>query len=135
MLKDNFYTVTLLNQQDNNITAAIEINAGHSIFAGHFPGQPVAPGACLLQVVKEVLCDVLSVAYRLKMASNLKFIAPVDPRMVDEAELKLIYRTVDAGLQVTATLITNGVVCFKMQGVFIAAALVDQYNNWRSTTN
>jgi 3-hydroxyacyl-[acyl-carrier-protein] dehydratase len=119
MLKNSFYTVTSLTHLDNTIVVGIEFNAGHDIFTGHFPGQPMAPGACLLQMVKEVLCDTLSTAYRLKIASNLKFIAPVDPRMVDEAELKMIYKTVDAGLQVTGTLNTNGVVCFKMQAVFI----------------
>lgn len=119
MLKDNFYTVASIDHQDNSISAAIEFNAGHGIFAGHFPEQPVVPGACMLQMVKEVLCDILNAPYALKIASNLKFIAPVDPRMVDEAELKLNYKTVDAGLQVSAVLTTNGVTCFKMQGVWI----------------
>lgn len=121
MLKNNFYHITALTHQDNTITATLALNSEHPIFAGHFPGQPVVPGACMLQIVKEVLGDTLSMGCQLKKADNLKFITPVDPRMADELELCLTYKTADAGLQVTAALNANEVVCFKMQGVFISA--------------
>lgn len=120
MLKDSFYTIASISHQDNTILAELQFMSEHDIFAGHFPGQPVVPGACMLQIVREVLSDNLNAPYRLKTASNLKFIAPVDPRMVDEAELKLTYKTVEIGLQVTAVLNTNGVVCFKMQGIWVS---------------
>lgn len=118
MLKDHFYHITAITRQDNSLVATLQLNNDHNIFTGHFPGQPVVPGACMLQIVKEVLADALQSAYQLKKADHLKFIAPVDPRVTDELELKITYKNMDAGLQVVAGLSANGVVCFKFQGLW-----------------
>ena len=121
MLKDHFYTIDTLTHQDNIIVAELQLNSDHAIFQGHFPGQPVVPGACIIQMVKEVLSEALKAAYTLKKADNLKFIAPIDPRITDDLQLKLTYKTVDTDLQVTGGLAANGVVCFKMHALFINA--------------
>ncbi|QKJ32138.1 3-hydroxyacyl-ACP dehydratase [Mucilaginibacter mali] len=118
MLKDHFYHILNLTHADNAVTVSLQLNVGHTIFSGHFPGQPVVPGACMLQMVKEILAEAVPGDHQLKKAANLKFIAPVDPNMVDELELKLTYKAIDDGLQVNASLLSNGVVSFKMQGVF-----------------
>ena len=118
MLKDSFYHIISNSHQDNIILVALEFDAAHPIFAGHFPGQPVVPGACMLQMVKEMLGDALKSPSHLKKADHLKFIAPIDPNMADELEMKLTYKAVEAGLQVIAVLTANGVACFKMQGTW-----------------
>jgi 3-hydroxyacyl-[acyl-carrier-protein] dehydratase len=118
MLKDHFYTISNLTHQDNTILAVLQLNSRHETFAGHFPGQPVVPGACMLHIVKEILSEALGTPYQLKKGDNLKFIAPIDPLMTPEVALKLTYKTVDAGLYVTAALSANDVVCFKFQGIF-----------------
>lgn len=99
--------------------ATLSLNQEHDIFKGHFPRQPVLPGACMLQIVKEVLAEVTGIAYQLKKASNLKFIAPVDPRLSPEIELKLTYKAIDSSLQTIASLSANEVVCFKLQGDWV----------------
>ena len=119
MLKDSFYHITSSDHTDGNITVAFEFDSDHAIFSGHFPGQPVVPGACMLQIVKEVLAEALGTLCQLKKAGNLKFIAPVDPRMAGDTELKISYKNIETGIQVNAQLNVNGVTCFKMQGVFI----------------
>jgi len=118
MLKDTFFHIISNTHQNNAITVALGFDAGHPIFSGHFPGQPVVPGACMLQMVKEILSENMPSAYRLKKADHLKFIAPIDPNMADELEMKLTYKALEIGLQVVAVLTANGVVCFKMQGIW-----------------
>lgn len=120
MLKDHFYTITSLSHQDNTIQSVLQLNSGHEIFVGHFPGQPVVPGACMLQILKEILNEAMGSAYQLKKGDNLKFIAPIDPLMTPEVALKITYKTVDTGIQLTAALSANEVTCFKFQGLFIA---------------
>jgi 3-hydroxyacyl-[acyl-carrier-protein] dehydratase len=120
MLKDSFYHITSLNHQDNTIMISLQFNSGNEIFAGHFPGQPVVPGACMLQMVKEILTEAFGANYQLKKADNLKFIAPVDPRIAEDTKMKISYKNLDADIQVNTQLSVNGVTCFKMQGIFIA---------------
>ena len=118
MLQDHFYHLTSTTHQENAIIVVLELNGEHDVFKGHFPGQPVVPGACMLQMVKEILNAELDKNYRLKKADNLKFIAPVDPRVTDDLQLKITYKILDAGLQVNALMSANEVDCFKMQGAF-----------------
>ena len=54
MLKDDFFYIQSVSDEQGVISASLEINAAHKIFQGHFPGQPVVPGVCMVEMVKEV---------------------------------------------------------------------------------
>lgn len=59
-----------------------EVPTDHPAFAGHFPGQPLLPGALLLSEVLEAVRGVPALAARLGAAPTLaaaKFLAPVRP--------------------------------------------------------
>jgi acyl-coenzyme A synthetase/AMP-(fatty) acid ligase len=59
-----------------------EVPADHPVFAGHFPGQPLMPGALLLAEVLEAVQGVPALAARLGAEPTLaaaKFLAPVRP--------------------------------------------------------
>ena len=63
-------------------TVPLSIAADHPAFAGHFPGQPLLPGAALLAEVLEALLDEPLLAARVGAAPRLgsaKFVAPVRP--------------------------------------------------------
>ncbi len=57
MLINDFFTVTSLSGEAPSFRALLTVNARHRIFDGHFPGQPVVPGVCLMQMVQEVAGD------------------------------------------------------------------------------
>jgi 3-hydroxyacyl-[acyl-carrier-protein] dehydratase len=63
----------------DKIVALLAINHESDIFKGHFPEQPVVPGACMLQTVKEILEDVLSAPVKLTKADNIKFLNITTP--------------------------------------------------------
>jgi 3-hydroxyacyl-[acyl-carrier-protein] dehydratase len=63
-------------------SVALHIAPEHPAFAGHFPGQPLLPGAALLAEVLEALLEVPALAARIGTAPRLgaaKFLAPVRP--------------------------------------------------------
>lgn len=87
-------------------TTPLPISADHPAFAGHFPGEPLLPGALLLaEVLEAVLCRP-GLAERLGAAptvAQVKFLAPVRPG--DVLSLRLLPATADRlGFE-----ITNGV--------------------------
>ena len=117
MLKDNLYTIQEL---DNKGIAILELNAGHQIFSGHFPGQPVVPGVCLMQMGKEILEERLQIKTRLKQAANVKFISPVDPRVISQLHLNLSYTQLEDGaIKASGNIKSGETVCFKFQGSFV----------------
>lgn len=84
----DFYTLQSHEKAENgSITANIILNKDHDIFKGHFPGNPVTPGVCMMQIVKELTEEFTSSKLFLKSASNVKFMAIINP--VETPELKL----------------------------------------------
>ncbi len=119
MLKGDLYTIQNFARGDGSATAAILLNSTHALFEGHYPGQPVLPGACILEIVKEILSLAIESDVMLVIANNLKFLAMIDPTSMPKLEFKLTYQDVDEQfLKVNATLHHDLVVCFKFQGSF-----------------
>lgn len=119
MSTSELYTIETLETVGNAITVAIRLNASHPVFEGHFPGQPVLPGACMLDMVKEVLCVALNHQLKLLKADNLKFITPVDPRQGDQLQLNIAYQQAGNQLKVKATISSGSSPRMKMDGVFL----------------
>ena len=117
---DALFKISKLEHNDGVIGATLDINKDCDIFKGHFPGHPVVPGACMLQMVKDVLEEALITSLRLKKAEHLKFIAMIDPGKTHSVHLGMSYKFIDEdSVNVGAKLITGEVVCFKFQGTFI----------------
>ena len=82
MLKDSLYTLQSLEETGaGTYEAQLRIDPTHPLFEGHFPGQPVLPGVCLLEMVKEVLSEIRQKPLRLLRAGTIKYPSMVDPRL------------------------------------------------------
>ncbi|HYM93874.1 MAG TPA: 3-hydroxyacyl-ACP dehydratase [Chitinophagaceae bacterium] len=121
MLKDTLFNIILSDHQEGIINATLELNKRNKIFKGHFPGEPVLPGACMLQMVKEVLETTLNIPLRLKKADQIKFLGLIDPGINNILKLDITYRSADDNnVSVTASFTAQKEICFKFRGTFIA---------------
>jgi 3-hydroxyacyl-[acyl-carrier-protein] dehydratase len=119
MLKDEFYKITSINAESNVINATLVINETHKIFKGHFPGQPVVPGVCMMQMVKEITAIALEKELQLIKADELKFLQVIDPRGNKEIKVRIQYSSASAtALSMSATLVIENSICFKLKGSF-----------------
>jgi 3-hydroxymyristoyl/3-hydroxydecanoyl-(acyl carrier protein) dehydratase len=55
------------------------VPADHPAFAGHFPGNPILPGAVLLDVALEIIANASGVALDHCAVSSVKFLSPAKP--------------------------------------------------------
>lgn len=117
---NDLFRIEEINHEDGVIKATLGINADSEILKGHFPGHPIVPGACMLQITKEVLEKVLETPLRLKKADQLKFMAMIDPTNTSEVQLDISYKqTEDNTIAANAKLSNIDMVYFKLQGSFI----------------
>jgi 3-hydroxyacyl-[acyl-carrier-protein] dehydratase len=119
MLLNDFFFIDDWQPGNGLARAILRINWGHPIFEGHFPGRPVVPGACLLQIVKELVSMAINSEVRLIRADQIKFISMIGP---DEDETMWMNLTWNQALQVTAEGTHAGDVCFRFKGSFQAGS-------------
>lgn len=74
-------------QDLTDITATRCLPDGHPVFAGHFPAQPIVPGALLLDMVICHVAHRLSVAPTDLRIEQAKFLRPVGPGESIDLEL------------------------------------------------
>lgn len=79
-LLPGFYTVeTMMPYSEGGCWAQIRLNPDHPVFDGHFPENPVAPGVCMLQIVKELVETTVQKSLFLVHVSSVKFTALINP--------------------------------------------------------
>ena len=113
------FNILAVKQSENILTASLATNPNSAIFEGHFPGQPVVPGACMLQLVKDVLSDQLKLTLKLLKADNIKFLGLIKP-VKETLTLQISYQLIENQVKITATLSTAGITCMKLQGTFVS---------------
>ena len=119
MLAGNFFELASMNSENGKLTGIIKLNAAHTIFDGHFPGQPVVPGVCMMQMVKEILAGALSTSLRLELADQVKFLSVINPLETSSVQIEITYTPVEDGrVKMSATLLNEGMVYFKLRAIF-----------------
>ncbi len=113
------FNILAIEQSEGVFIVALAINANSHIFDGHFPGQPVVPGACMLQLVKDVLSKQLSLELKLLKADNIKFLGLVQPGD-EKISLQIAYQVIENQFKVNATLSAGEVTSMKLQATFKA---------------
>ncbi|MFP4023383.1 MAG: 3-hydroxyacyl-ACP dehydratase [Thiohalospira sp.] len=123
MLLKDFYTIKEIDPSDKeNIKAIVELNKGHEIYKGHFPGNPVVPGVCLTQLIKELMENIEAKELRMVYADNIKFIAVVNPEInnILQIDLKIKHDEEQNIIKVNSVTHYNDTVFYKFKGNFKA---------------
>lgn len=89
MLIEGLYNVEVTEKTDSGISARIHLNKAHDIFKGHFPGNPVMPGVCMIQIIKELTEEATAKNLFLSVSSNIKFMAIINPEKNPDLKLSI----------------------------------------------
>lgn len=122
MLQDNFYHIVTKDLAPASARAVITIDAGHRIFDGHFPGQPVVPGVCMMQIVRELAEQGVGVPLQITTADNMKFLSILNPHEHGEVVVTVGYVLNGNSYTVDGTLSAGTVTFFKFKGTLSPAA-------------
>lgn len=81
-LKNNLYTIKD-KQMPDGISGSIyelELNPSSIIYQAHFPGEPITPGVCIVQMGQELVEDALQKKLRISFVKNVKFLSILSPQ-------------------------------------------------------
>jgi len=118
VLLNDFYTTLEEQQTDNQFSCLVVFNAAHSIFGGHFPGHPVVPGVCMMEIVKELLQGISGRPLMLSNAGNVKFLQLITPDI--QPQINITWKEADGGYKINASFKNEAAMLFKMDGNYSA---------------
>jgi len=90
VLKD-FYEIKAKKNLGDSRKFGVEIiiNKDHSIFTGHFPDNPVMPGVCMIQIIKEITEEIVGSTLFMETCVNVKFMALINPEKNSNLDLEI----------------------------------------------
>lgn len=89
--QNNLYTIvsdTLIPEGRKKVYR-IRLIPESIIFKAHFPGEPIMPGACIVQMVQELATDWIGSEMEIAKVSNLKFLNVISPDAILELNVAL----------------------------------------------
>lgn len=118
MLIENLYTINNFEVIDTKITTSIFINKDNHIFKGHFPNNPVMPGVCMIQIIKELTEKATNKELFMQKASNIKFMAIINPEVNPNLNLEISFTEDGDSIKVKNSTSFEDTVALKFSGTF-----------------
>ena len=118
MLIEGLYNTETFTQTEGGLTARIRIDPAHGIFKGHFPGKPVMPGVCMIQIIKELTERAMGRELQLSVASNVKFMAIINPETDPELLMELVITGEENLIKVRNTTSFGDTIALKLNATF-----------------
>lgn len=87
ILINSFYHVIQCVNRDSGFEYTLSLHKEHYIYQAHFPGNPVTPGACLIQLCKELVERHTGEKLWLKGIRNIKFLSVINPQEHDRVQV------------------------------------------------
>jgi 3-hydroxyacyl-[acyl-carrier-protein] dehydratase len=98
----------------------VTLHPGHPVFGGHFPGNPVLPGVCQVQLIREILGTHFQRKLRMVKADNIKYMNMISPVSVPEFNATVEWWSQEDGIIEASAVFSGGETVFlKFRGTFI----------------
>ncbi len=118
MLLKDLYKITSFKKEDAILNASIHLNKDHEIFKGHFPDNPVMPGVCMIQIIKELTEQALNAELFMEKSSNIKFMLLINPEVHADLSLELKITEEDNTIKVKNVTKFEDTLALKFSGTY-----------------
>lgn len=92
-LKNNLYTIKSRRTDGLSGSYDIQLNPSCAIYKAHFPGQPITPGVCIVQIGKELLEELMGEKLNIIRVKNVKFLSIISP--VETTDITYTFKKVE----------------------------------------
>jgi 3-hydroxyacyl-[acyl-carrier-protein] dehydratase len=113
-LLNDLYTIKSQSTSGSKAEFCVALNAENFIYQAHFPNNPITPGVCLIQMVKELVGAWQKDEYKINTLKNVKFTAPISPLEFPEIKFSLDLSQMADKSEVKAVVSENEVIFAKL---------------------
>ena len=90
MFLNNLYTVEGITRNEAEIRITVLSHSNIPFYGAHYPGNPITPGACLVEMGKELGALVLEKNMLLEKADHVKFLKGIHPEETPRIEYLIL---------------------------------------------
>lgn len=77
---NDFFTIVSKNSiSEGAYSYVVELNAGHKVFEGHFPGNPIVPGVMSMMMIRMLAEESLGRTTRYTVVKDCKYLQTIIP--------------------------------------------------------
>ena len=120
VLQDNLFSIMSQAQEDGQPVFQVRIHKEWPIYKAHFPGHPITPGVCIVQMIQELLQVHLGRKVSLRNAKTVKYTAIISPDEVGELNVSFpkIEEQEDGSLKLQAQVAGGETIYTKLSATF-----------------
>ena len=108
MFINNLYKIIDKVYYGEEALVTIELDSDSVIYKAHFPGNPITPGACIVEMGREIASLILEKDLLLEKADNIKFLMGIHPVETPRVTFMLQMTEQGQGLWKVRTEVKNG---------------------------
>lgn len=108
MLENKYYIIKSVDNGDDGYVFRISLVEGHEIYNGHFPGNPVSPGVCSIEMIRECAEKVVGHGLLISSISRCRFVAVLTPSKGDNLTIQISVSQMSESRYKVASSLTNG---------------------------
>ena len=95
ILKNQLYQIEHSQEGEGTKLFTIRLLKDCPIYRAHFPGQPITPGVCIVQIVQELLEQIVGQTLEINEVKNVKFLNILTP--TDNPEVDIVFTAIETG--------------------------------------
>lgn len=107
MLIKNYYTIESVATVEGASVFQVTLREDCSVYQGHFPGEPVSPGVCNIQMIKECAEQVVGKSLLLNNLQQCRLTVLVTPLLHPNVEVVIRLEEKGGGYKLKATIGKN----------------------------
>ncbi len=119
-LVKNFYTISRQSKDSDGYVFDIELDEKCPVYQGHFPTEPIAPGVCNIQMIKECAEYAIQQKLQLKVLQRCRFLKLITPQNNRNITVKMTINTSDEKYMIAAQIVDGEKTYLDLKGDFVA---------------
>ncbi|MDR1524790.1 MAG: beta-hydroxyacyl-ACP dehydratase [Tannerella sp.] len=117
-LLNDYFRIDSRTVENDETVFHVTLLPGYSVYAGHFPGNPVSPGVCNIQMIKECAGLLTGKQLFLGYISRCRLSAVITPQTTPQLQVRMQLTETDRRYEVRAKVCDGTTTYIEFKGEF-----------------
>lgn len=113
-IQPSIFDIVSVSKKENVVFAKVNILADSEIYKAHFPGNPITPGVCQLQLVKDCIKTAFQIEnFTFEGSKFVKFVNILKPTEHQEIDIEVVVNQNNNTLELDAKIYDKEIIFLK----------------------